>query len=328
MTGFRETNSGTMSETINSIKHPVILPYQKPIFDRLCTIARACLYVDRKSITALKLRANFLLLGPTGTGKTFLAKEIARQAQVPFLAVSVSDWIILGGNTRGSSVTWPTIMSFIKKHKTKRGAIIFIDELDKCYHDSNWNAFLRSEIFSLCDSRTPLGLNDLDDDESDDANIDEVESFLAHKTMIIGGAAFQSIWEDQSAPALGFNPEPIPPTPPQLHDLVKHLPRELINRFSSEIFILPTLTKNDYRSMIETMAESISDIWRKRFLELGISRLDQAVKDKKGARYSEEILLAAIVEERSCMANWTPEAESPKMMPDNLDDPEESIGIF
>jgi SpoVK/Ycf46/Vps4 family AAA+-type ATPase len=317
-----------MSETINSIKHPVILSYQRPIFDRLCTIARACLYVDRKSITALKLRANFLLLGPTGTGKTFLAKEIARQAQVPFLAVSVSDWIILGGNTRGSSVTWPTIVSFIKKHKTKRGAIIFIDELDKFYHDSNWNVFLRSEIFSLCDSRTPLGLNDLDDDESDDVNIDEVESFLAHKTMIIGGAAFQGIWEEQSAPTLGFNPAPTVSEQPELHQLVKYLPRELLNRFSSEIFILPSLKKGDYESMIETIAGSISETWRKRFVEFGMARLDQAVRHQKGARYAEEILLAAIVAERSCMANWAPEAESPKMTPDNLDDPEETIGIF
>jgi hypothetical protein len=175
-------------------------------------------------------------------------------------------------------------VDFIKKHMNRKGVIIFIDELDKCYHDSNWNSFLRSEIFSLCDARTPLGLNDLDD-ESDDANIDEVESFLAHKTMIIGGAAFQGIWEEQSAPALGFNPVPIISAQPELHNLVKYLPRELINRFSSEIFILPTLQKCDYQSMIETMAGSISEIWRKRFVEFGLSRLDQAVRHQKGARY-------------------------------------------
>lgn len=318
-----------MSDNTTSFNKPVILPYQLPIFNRLSTIARACLYVDRKSIGVLKLRANFLLLGPTGTGKTFLAKEIARELKVPFLAVAVSDWIILGGNTRGSSVTWPTIVDFIKKNKNKKGAIIFVDELDKCYHDSNWNSFLRSEIFSLCDARIPLGLNELDDDDDSTAvNIDEVESFLAYRTMIIGGAAFQGIWEEQSAPTLGFNPNPIPPTQPHLQDLAKYLPRELINRFASEIFILPSPSKDDYRSMIEIMAENISDHWRKSFLEIGMSRLDQAVRDKKGARYPEEILLAAIVAERSCMQNWKPECEAAEAAPDEPDDPEEGMFIF
>lgn len=317
-----------MSETTKIISKPVILPYQKPIFDRLCTIARACLYIDRKAIAALKLRANFLILGPTGTGKTFLAKEIAREMQVPFLSVAVSDWIILGGNTRSGSLTWPTIVKFIKKNKHKKGVIIFIDELDKCYHDSNWNSFLRSEIFSLCDSRTPVGLNDLDDDESEYTDIEDVESFLAHKTMIIGGAAFQGIWEEQSAPTLGFNPEPAPPTPPQLRDLARHLPRELINRFSSEIFILPTLSKDDYRSMIQTIAENLSDTWRKRFLELGMNRLDQAVQDQKGARYPEEILLAAIVDERSCMANWRPETDRQELPADHPENAEINLRIF
>ena len=254
-------------------------------------------------------------------------KSLGEQ-QVPFLAVSVSDWIILGGNTRGSSVTWPTIVNFIKKHKNKRGAIIFIDELDKCYHDSNWNTFLRSEIFSLCDSRTPLGLNDLDDDESDNANIDEVESFLAHKTMIIGGAAFQGIWEEHSAPTLGFNPEPIPPTPPQLHDLAKHLPRELINRFSSEIFILPTLSKNDYRSMIEVMAESISDVWRKKFLELGFLALIRLSGTRRVPVIPKRSFWLRLSKNDRAWQTGHRKPKAPEMTPDNLDDPEETIGIF
>lgn len=77
-------------------------------------------------------------------------------------------------------------------------------------------------------------MNDVDDDESEDANIDEVESFLAHKTMIIGGAAFQGIWEEQATPTVGFNPGPITSSPLELHQLAKYLPRELVNRFSSE----------------------------------------------------------------------------------------------
>jgi len=286
------------------------------------------MHVDRKSFSSLKLRANFLLLGPTGTGKTFLAKAIAREMQMPFLSVSVSDWIIVGGTNRGSSVTWSNIVQFIQKNRKSRGAIIFIDELDKCYHDSNWNSFLRSEIFSLCDARIPLGLNDMDEDDPTELSIDEAESFLSHKTMIIGGAAFQGIWEEQSAPKLGFNPDLNQGESPELSDLVKYLPRELINRFSSEIFALPNLAETDYRVMIETMAEKIPDIWRERFRELGIGRLDQAVRHQKGVRYAEEILMAAIVAERGCMASFVPEAEKEED-PDNAsEDTLDTMMIF
>jgi DNA polymerase III delta prime subunit len=320
-----------MSESPNPITKPVILPYQKSIYERLCAVARACLFVDRTLIGPIKLRANFMLIGPTGTGKSFLAKEIAKEMRVPFLSVSASDWIILGGNTRGSTVTWPNIVQFIKKSADKQGAIIFVDELCKVHHDSNWNAFLRTEIFSLCDGRVPLGVKDSEDDTLTNKEIEEIEFYLTNKTMIIGGAAFQGIWEERSAQPIGFNLCPEKATPPSLHELTKFLPRELINRFSSEIFVLPKLSKSDYLTMIETMAENISATWRQRFLELGRSRLDQAVLHQKGARYAEEILLAAIVAERSCMKNWKPECEAPETAtdaPEVPDDPDESISVF
>lgn len=317
-----------MSDSNEQNTTPSILPFQKRIFERLCAYARASLYVDRKSITALKLRANFMLLGPTGTGKTFLAQAVAKEMNVPFLAVSVSDWIILGGSSRGSSVTWPNIVKFIRESKGKTGAIIFIDELDKCHHDSNWNSFLRSEIFSLIDSRVPLGVRDSDDDDLPKSSIQEVEGFLTHKTMIIGGAAFQGIWEEQSAPRMGFNPDSPQTHSTELSDLARFLPRELVNRFSSEIFVLPRLARTDYKHMIDSFAENLTDIWRKRFLELGHEGLDLAVRHQKGVRYAEEILMAAIVSERGCMENFVPEQDGEDVSAESSADGDDSLFVF
>lgn len=316
-----------MTDSVIPTSKTIILPYQRAVYERLSAVARACLCVDRKSISSLKLRANFLLLGPTGTGKTFLAKEIAREMRIPFLSISVSDWIVVGGSTRGSTVTWINIVEFVKTNIHKNGAIIFIDELDKCYHDSNWNSFLRSEVFSLCDSRAPLGLNESEEGIIVESKIEDVEAFLAHKTMIIGGAAFQSVWEEKSAKSMGFNPEPSATEPLEIHELVRWLPRELINRFCSEMFVLPKLTKADYQHMILTMASGVAETWRKRFLEIGMARLDQAVRHQKGARYAEEVLLAAVVEERASLTNWMPEIEISNSI-DLPPDMGNSIGIF
>ncbi len=326
---MRIKGAKTMSESNNPTKNTIILPYQQAVYDRLCAVARACLLVDRKSIGSLKLRANFLLLGPTGTGKTFLARAVAEEMKVPFLAISISDWIILGGTTRGSEVTWKKILEFIKDSLYRGRAVIFLDELDKCHHDSNWNAFLRSEVFSLCDARIPLGMNTFDDEDGiiPTTNVEEIAEFLSHRTMIIGGAAFQGVWDTQSTSRIGFNHEQPACSPPEIHDLVRFLPRELINRFCSDIFILPQLTRVDYQVMIQTLADGISETWRKRFIEIGMARLDQAVRHQKGARYAEEVLLAAVVAERSSLSNWVPEIEDSDSI--NLSpDIGNSIGIF
>lgn len=321
----RPPNPGTqatMSESETTSQKPVILPFQQSVFDRLCAVGRGCLNVDRSSFLSVKIRACFMLIGPTGSGKTFLARTLAEEMRVPFLSISISDWILLGSTNRGGAATWPVIFDFVERSKQARGAIIFIDELDKCCHESNWNAFLRSEIFSLCDSRIPLGINDSDHDRIEESRLVEAGKFLASKTMILAGAAFQDLWDQRSRPAMGFLPSAATGDLPELPDLAKVLPRELINRFSSEIFVLPELAEKDYRAMVETMADGIPDLWRQRFLALGLARLEQAVSHQKGARYLEEILLSAIVEERGSLANFVPlsppekggkEPEEPRM---------------
>ena len=296
-----------MPESQTPSTNTLIYHFQEPIFTRLCAISRACLNVDRSAL-GMKLKACFLLIGPSGCGKTFLARALAEEMQVPFLSIAVSDWILIGASNRGGSATWPAIFDFVERSKQKQGAIIFVDELDKCSHNSNWNAFLRSEIFSLCDCRVPMSLNDVDGDNVTESRIRTVRDFLENKTMILAGAAFQHLWEDRSKRAIGYLPHDSPRDLPELPDLAKTLPRELVNRFSSEIFVLPELTKDDYRKMLECTAGKIEETWRRRFLDLGNSRLDEAVRHKKGVRFMEEVLLAAIVEERVHLTSFIPQA--------------------
>ena len=285
-----------------------MLPYQQVLFDRLCATARAVLLT--KCCGPIRLKNAFMLLGGSGLGKTFLARQLALEmGSLPFLSISVSDWILLG--SRGSA-TWPAIFDFIERSASQSGAIIFVDELEKCGRDqstsSAWCTFLRCEVFSLLDSRVPFNLNDLDNDPIPQSRIEEVQRFLGNKTMIVAGAAFQDLWEESARPSMGFIANDPGNEMPDWNDLVRIVGRETINRFSSELFILPELTATDYHQMVDAMACHVDAMWRAKFLELGHARIPIAMEHKKGARYLEEILLAAIMAERASMANFVPAA--------------------
>lgn len=282
-----------------------ILPYQRALFDRLCATARAVLCTKRCG--PIRLKNAFMLLGGSGQGKTFLARALSLEMGVPYLPISISDWLLLG--SRGSA-TWPAIFDFIERSASRPGAIIYLDELEKCGSDqsmsSAWCAFLKCEVFSLVDSRIPFNINDLDGNPIAQSRIEEVQRFLENRTMIVAGAAFQDLWEERARPSMGFIADDTGNGMPDWSDLVRIVGRETINRFSSELFILPELTAADYRQMVDAMACHVDELWRPRFIELGHARIPIAVEHKKGARYLEEILLAAIMEERACMVNSVP----------------------
>ncbi len=66
-----------------------------------------------------------ILYGPPGTGKTLLAKALAGEAEVPFYAVSGSDFVqIYAGLGAGR------IRNLFKKAREKGQCVVFIDEID------------------------------------------------------------------------------------------------------------------------------------------------------------------------------------------------------
>jgi hypothetical protein len=283
-----------------------ILPYQQVIFDRLCATARAVLCTKRSG--PIRLKNAFMLLGGSGLGKTFLVRKLAKEmGSLPFLSISVSDWLLLGG--RGTA-TWPAIFDFIERSAHHSGAILFVDEFDKCGGDqsmsSSWCNFLKCEVFTLLDSRIPFNINDLSGDPVSRKRVEEVQRFLENRTMIVAGAAFQEIWEERVRPSVGFVTGDTGVGMPDWNDLVRIVGRETMNRFSSELFILPELTAADYRLMVDSMAGHVDEMWRAKFRELGHARIPIAVEHRKGARYMEEVLLAAIMEERASMSNFVP----------------------
>ncbi|MFA9378544.1 MAG: ATP-dependent metallopeptidase FtsH/Yme1/Tma family protein [Lachnotalea sp.] len=80
---------------------------------------------DKYACVGARMPKGVLLYGPPGTGKTLLAKAIAGEADVPFYAMSGSDFVQMYVGVGASR-----IRSLFQKAKKSEKAVIFIDEID------------------------------------------------------------------------------------------------------------------------------------------------------------------------------------------------------
>lgn len=80
---------------------------------------------DKYAAVGARMPKGLLLYGPPGTGKTLMAKAIAGEANVPFYAMSGSDFVQMYVGVGASR-----IRSLFNKAKKSEKAVIFIDEID------------------------------------------------------------------------------------------------------------------------------------------------------------------------------------------------------
>ena len=72
-----------------------------------------------------KIPKGVLMVGPSGTGKTLLAKAIAGEANVPFFTISGSDFVEMFVGVGASRVR-----DMFEQARKNAPCIIFIDEID------------------------------------------------------------------------------------------------------------------------------------------------------------------------------------------------------
>jgi hypothetical protein len=250
----------------------MIYQYQKQAYQKLFRTAIAHKLAMGKKLP-VQPRFHKLVVGPSGSGKTHLAKRVADVMNWRVLTINMASWVILGAR---ETPTWHYLGEWLSESEPDTPQMIILDEIDKVSGETSWTRYLRAEVYSLVDGLVP--------DQVRPKNIDE-SSFkeAIQNTLIFGCGAFQHAFESKDS--VGFNSESTIPN--SSNDLAKHLARELVNRFNTEIIILPDLKKEDYEEMIEMVTPELTDDIKSKFTEISKNNINQAVIDKAGARFIE-----------------------------------------
>ncbi len=245
-------------------------------------------------------RWHTLIVGSSGSGKSFLAEKLSADCKVPLLKLSTSSWILAGAGEKKIPASWQHVAQTILGWNGV--GILFLDEIDKVASETcSWTTYLRTELYGLLDGTVPSGLL-INDDHRDERLLQRrdrtlLQMKLKNDVFVVSAGAFQSIWDRVSGAEIGFRPTEFSAPSVDQQTLSQLLQRELVNRFGT-IIQLPFPTDNDYASMLESVAQSVPELSAKIRL-VGTEMIPEAVKNKIGARFAERVIAKAIRLSRS-----------------------------
>lgn len=266
----------------------MIYAYQREVYELLLRSAKAHELALQNKLP-IKVRLNKLVVGATGTGKSFLAEQVANMLDWPVFKINASSWIIWGAR---EEPTWRTFSNWAARQSPKLPIVVILDELDKVsagpVPSDSWSRHMLAELLCFLDYAIPPQLEDVQETPDDP----EVLKEALARTIIFGCGAFQDY---QSKKSLGFRE--IEYAPKGLSDLSNHLPKELINRFS-KVLVLPDMTRADYLASAEQTARRLPNWDARVFLSIAEDMIEQALTDRLGARFA-ELVLAELYERKA-----------------------------
>lgn len=241
-------------------------------------------------------RTHTLIVGPSGSGKSFIVSEMASRSKIPLWHENISNWSPMGA--RGSN---PTFRSLIRWLGSVENGIIFLDEIDKINSPSEFSNSIRNEVFSLLDHRAPdasLALSDLIDSDPFDSQFSRSDQELMQKVMveqklrnhilIVAAGAWQSGW-DHSNSVIGFHPGVSSSASVGRNALLESIMPELLQRFRSKVLFLDPMQEEDYFSVMTSHLDFIPKLHREHYRTMVLGAIPTAIEQGLGMRIFEEV---------------------------------------
>ena len=132
----------------------ILSPQQEEVLRQILPIAKIA-----TSGTVFDLpvrpRTHTLIAGPSGSGKSHIAREIGRMLSISYTRLNVSSWVVL--SAKNEPWTYSEICSWLDSIGSA-GGILVLDEFDKLTSegDSSWLGHIILEIHDLLDGVIPL----------------------------------------------------------------------------------------------------------------------------------------------------------------------------
>lgn len=298
---------------------PEVLPFPEEIYKMLSehvigqedakkTVAIAVAHHYRRLREPNIGKSNILLIGPTGTGKTEIARAIAGYLKVPFVAIDATAFTSKGyvGEDADSSIQRLLVSSQFNIPLAERG-IVFIDEIDKIARRGNGmdsgvgTTAVQQELLRLMEGDSVKVTRNID-------GAQEVMYVNTSKILFICSGAFVGL--DEIVKKGSKNPIGLSnPSAALSSDIVQNLEAKHLNQFGMipeflgrlpVIAVTEKLSKDAMLQILTTPKNSIVNQYQKLFeqdqVQLEFSKeflesiVDEAIKKEIGARGLRQIM--------------------------------------
>ena len=251
---------------------------------------------------------NTMLLGPSGVGKSYIARALAKVMGLPALVINVATYVVISARSEPYSMT--SICAWLAELES--GGILILDELDKLGPDGSggescdWNRHVRLELHEILQGSIPISAklpcpshDPMSEGPPDETTVSIVrgvlEERLRNHVMIVGCGAWQRAWR-ANANRLGFSSNSVPiQDAPSNAQILESISCELRQRFRDEVLMLQPMRREDYHAVASEIEKTLKADIRSAWKLLLEDAIDRAIAGALGMRAFEELLLQAMI---------------------------------